>query len=341
MAWVWGIVTRSIGVVTAIFLFDRLTTLDKILGLQCPLPATWQVVAQDLGIYSATMTKDLMRECPGYMDDHTRLFGNTRYHLFGRTYDDVAALRLIAKKYHNFETDRRVVSELTKYAVAVNRAFGDAAMATLNGHNFNAKVPSFTLPSLLSALMSCLTPPPLFVLSLAQKTLTHLWKRQLQQCGYLPRETTNHTPAASVPELTSASPAVATGSIPITPARKAADVFETPNAGVPGTPRTRSSGSIPAGAPQAQQHARGNKLWARFWKDVEKGAVDPGVICVFQLVQAHKKDWGTRQLKKRAAELGKAMDPFRTKVLYEVMGNRKEGPSKVDFSRFVLLFQDF
>lgn len=134
------------------FLLTRLTTLGRIRDLQYPLPATWEVVAQDLGMKKVVITNDLVRESPGYMDDQTRLFGKTRYHLFGRTYDDIAALRLVAKKY-DFETDRGVVSELVKCAGAVTRAFGSAAMAVMNGSNFNAKVPSFVLISLLCTLI--------------------------------------------------------------------------------------------------------------------------------------------------------------------------------------------
>ena len=299
------------------------------------LPTPLPLISKDLGINGQKLASAFKKCDPLTWDINTRLFGNTRYALFGRECDVIVALKSVSAAVQGAD-NRAVIATLNTEVAAVKTAYGSECAKVITGYSSNAK-----------------------------NKMVALWLPDLRQCGYLARETAPCSSTGAPPfpsaanSISTAAPSIpppsparapelpgasAAGFVAITPARAAVGAFVTPNApnaGVAGTPQTRSSGAVPEAVPPDQNHARGNKLWARFWKDVEEGAVDPGVICVFQLVQAHKKVWGTRQFKKRAAELGKAKDPFRTKVLYEVMGNCKEGPSKVDFSRFVLLFQDF
>jgi hypothetical protein len=139
----------------------RLGTLARILDLRCPLPADCEVVATDLKMKTAKVTNDLERENPGYVDYKTRAFGNTRYHLFGRTYDDITAICRIAKLYR-FDTDRRVVAELAKSAGDVELAFGSASKIVMQGSNFNAKVSrsALLLPTQRAHVGPCFSPYP-------------------------------------------------------------------------------------------------------------------------------------------------------------------------------------
>jgi hypothetical protein len=89
-------------------------------------------VATDLKMKTAKVTNDLERENPGYVDDKTRAFGNTRYHLFGRAYDDIAAIRRIAKIVAA-GVDRAVVRALVAEEGLVLSAFGKKSAFILTG----------------------------------------------------------------------------------------------------------------------------------------------------------------------------------------------------------------
>ena len=189
-----------------------------------------------------------------------------------------------------------------------------------------------------------------------------LWLPDLRQCGYLPRDSGSHSPAvvhstpsagtstttaASFP-LTAASstpskvPAFSTPSAASSTPAHVTGILETPDVSRPGNRRRASTGGVAEAAAEQSPLVHSNKLWVKFRLDVESDAVDPGVVGVLQLIQAHKKEWSVKQFKKRAAELGKAKDPYRTKTMYDVGTQVDDDVTEpVNFSRFAFLFQQF
>jgi hypothetical protein len=95
------------------------------------------------------------------VDYKTRAFGNTRHHLFGRTHDDITAIRRIAK-LQRLDTDRRVVAGLAKSAGDVELAFGSASKIAMQGSNFNEKVShsALLLPTQCAHVDPCFPPDP-------------------------------------------------------------------------------------------------------------------------------------------------------------------------------------